>query len=449
MEVHEAAELLRQETESEVPHEKIQKETRSAKRTVVAAVLVSVVAVAGAACAVFSRGGAVAAPVPPSAHLMQLSSADVKDMQDRLASIQASSADAEAKLQAGAAALAERMFSAPQAPSAQRFNEGEQAGDAFKAKLSALSQGDEPDSNSVIQDKMQVQMQALAEAQERIRMVSAKLTAHHPVSEKRREEDEAVDCNGSIDELRQMGDILYHKMSCSHAGWYRVYLDTIMREGAGFDTPQVKVLSQGTLVHVAEFQGRRAHVDKVGHQLMDAAPMEGWISQKTGDNVNIIRPSKSVALFERLGGNSSNMVGKVYEQAMLLAEKNGFSDQFKSTARATAMQQELAQKLKAIDPDRLAAGMSNMNRHKTQAEQNIAKSVTETGTKVGLAMERTVEHDAGKVADALERSPKGQKLIEATRKMVTKEVPQNVDAGKLLSNGGKDFLNSIAGEFGR
>mmetsp|Transcript_107632 Transcript_107632/g.278646 ORF Transcript_107632/g.278646 Transcript_107632/m.278646 type:complete len:308 (+) Transcript_107632:73-996(+) len=64
-------------------------------------------------------------------------------------------------------------------------------------------------------------------------------------------------------------------------GWHRTYLKSRVRRGVGLDTEEVKVLPAGSLVWVAEAQGRRARISR---------PVEGWMSLRSADGVEILRP---------------------------------------------------------------------------------------------------------------------------------------------------------------
>mmetsp|Transcript_127726 Transcript_127726/g.331085 ORF Transcript_127726/g.331085 Transcript_127726/m.331085 type:complete len:338 (+) Transcript_127726:110-1123(+) len=64
-------------------------------------------------------------------------------------------------------------------------------------------------------------------------------------------------------------------------GWYRTYLRTMVREGESLDSAQVKLLSPGSLVWVAETKGRRARI---------LQPVKGWMSLRSTEGIEIMRP---------------------------------------------------------------------------------------------------------------------------------------------------------------
>lgn len=70
--------------------------------------------------------------------------------------------------------------------------------------------------------------------------------------------------------------------------WWRVMQDTIVRQGPGFDTPQVTVLYFGVKVDIVEYKD--IVVDGVtrhrGHILK---PVEGWVSLKMADGRTIFK----------------------------------------------------------------------------------------------------------------------------------------------------------------
>lgn len=443
MAANSAAELISQQEEP-VMHEKVVKEVRVAKRAVTVAVMVSVVAVAGVACALIFRGGASGASAAPPTRLVQLNDAKVKGVQDHLTSIEASSVDAQAKLQAGAAAIAAHFFDGPD----DVISEGEAT--AVVAPAQDLGSEAMPELKKETDDEtMQTQMEALKAAQDRVKLVANQFISKHPRQPRRYQDpDEEPDCSQHVEDLVAEGALPVHG-DCSPNGWYRVYIDTIMRKEASMQSPQVRILPLGTLVHVVEMKGRRMRVDLVGNQPEDAVKLSGWISRRTDDNVVIIRPSKSAIYFDRLRRNDTSIASKVFQNAKLLSARKEFKKQFESTARATAMEHDLKQKLKAIDPDRLAIGLSNMERNKKKTGDAIAQKVLATGKGFGARL----QEDANKVVDKLDAAPDAQKLVrglpEFVEKEVEKEVSDKVPPQKLLSQAGQSFVNSLSEELKR
>jgi hypothetical protein len=64
-------------------------------------------------------------------------------------------------------------------------------------------------------------------------------------------------------------------------GWYRTYLDSQVRSEQDLESDKIQALSAGSLVYIAEVSGRRAHILR---------PVAGWISMRTTDGVEIVRP---------------------------------------------------------------------------------------------------------------------------------------------------------------
>lgn len=80
-------------------------------------------------------------------------------------------------------------------------------------------------------------------------------------------------------------------------GYFRVYLNTIVREDRDMQSPRVGVLTVGDRVFAVERHGRRVRIEH---------PLRGWTSMETAEGVDILRPDEDL-LGVHAGPNASGL----------------------------------------------------------------------------------------------------------------------------------------------
>jgi len=129
------------------------------------------------------------------------------------------------------------------------------------------------------------------------------------------------------------------------------------------DSDEVKILPPGSLVYVREVQGRRAHVLK---------PVRGWMSLRTADGFELLRPDAGVA----------NASDAFYTPEMRAAQ--GRLDE--AQRNLTAMQHKLQGAVKKLRSQPLV-------KHVEKKSQEISRAVTGQAPK----LEKAIQQELSKV----------------------------------------------------
>jgi len=115
-------------------------------------------------------------------------------------------------------------------------------------------------------------------------------------------------------------------------GWYRTYLNTVVRESPELESQRVGVLPSGKAVYVLEKRGRRVRIE---------SPLVGWMSMETTDGVKILRRDLSAA--NRFNRSALNKVFQSDEARATHAQME------KTAAQFTALESRLIDSLKLIN----------------------------------------------------------------------------------------------------
>lgn len=162
-------------------------------------------------------------------------------------------------------------------------------------------------------------------------------------------------------------------------GWYRTYLDGLVRDGIAMDSEQVQVLPVGSLVYVAEAQGRRVRILR---------PVRGWMSLKTSDGVEILRPDMTYT-----AGLNSTDIEKVFRSREVRVAHVRLQV---AAAKLTALEAKLLSTLKDMNERGIAKKAG-------QKAQEVGRDVP----KLGMLAFQGAERAFGKVVQ-----PKGAELLQ-------------------------------------
>lgn len=145
-------------------------------------------------------------------------------------------------------------------------------------------------------------------------------------------------------------------------GWYRTYLNTLVRESPDLESKRVGVLAVGKEVYVVEKRGRRVRIE---------TPLAGWMSMETTDGVKILRRDLSQL------GNSFNRsaLNKAFQSKQVLAMHDSMQN---TAAKFTQLEQRLIDTLKLMN-ERIVTGGDHPLEKATQA---VGKTITSAAQEV-------------------------------------------------------------------
>lgn len=131
-------------------------------------------------------------------------------------------------------------------------------------------------------------------------------------------------------------------------GWYRTYLNTVVRDSVSLESEELDVLPVGSRVYVERVQGRRARI---------LHPLTGWVSLSTKDGITILRRDTSF----QTGVNETELAEAFRTPEFLeAAEELQVASQ-----KLDNLKQHLVEMLNTVDPEhlqkRLATARSGSN----------------------------------------------------------------------------------------
>jgi len=153
------------------------------------------------------------------------------------------------------------------------------------------------------------------------------------------------------------------------SGWHRTYLKTIVRKGSEMDSEQVTVLPVGALVFVAEAHGRRARIMK---------PVEGWMSLRTSEGVDILRPDMTY-----MGSVNSTDIDHVFKSRKM--QERNLKLQAAS-AKITETQRKLADSM-----NKLKAKSKDIGRTSARVGAKVQEKAPEISKQIGKSASAVLE----------------------------------------------------------
>lgn len=118
-------------------------------------------------------------------------------------------------------------------------------------------------------------------------------------------------------------------------GYYRVFLNTVVRKERDIKSEQVRFLSVGDTVYITEKRGRRVKI---------ISPTRGWMSLETTDGVRILRPDLTLKGLKY--SPNASALAQVFKSK---AAKDAAEKAMKSAAEFTKLEDTLVTALKNIN----------------------------------------------------------------------------------------------------
>jgi len=208
-------------------------------------------------------------------------------------------------------------------------------------------------------------------------------------------------------------------------GWYRTFLNAMVRKDEAMDSEKVDVVPAGTLIYVKEVRGRRAHVLR---------PIAGWLSLQTRDGTRIVRRDMSYT-----GEQNRTAVEDVFR-----------SEEMREAAERL---QAATTKLTAVE-EKVLVTFKKMNlQHLSQMFEARSAEVVERAPKIGETVARSTAHalkhaikpGAGKqLLQQVKQNSHIRSLVEQRPKLsgIASQVKDGVDAMRKEVRGMKDLKAS-------
>lgn len=332
-------------------------------------------------------------------------------LRSKLSQLSNRGADAESRLQEGAAAVAAHLFDGEPPAEPAHSDTSDQAAVPLRSKLSSISgQGGDPEAR--LEDGAAAIAGHLFDPDTPGSTPSAGST---------------VDAQGSASFPSLPGA---YRPTAEQSGvkgteWYRVNIDTIVREGYEMDSKKVSIAHAGLFVHVAERKGRRVRVDRAAATLSYSRPVSGWMSMTSAaGHIQILRPSKQATLLQP--DRNSSLASIMFQNAHALQERQKLEKEAVNVAKVTAMQKNLDDSLHKVNPKRMAHGLVNFGRHR---DEFAKKGVQET-QKAGQHIVKSLQTGADKLIGAITgkggSAPGGQHVGDVALPLPTKQVGQAI-----------------------
>jgi len=204
-------------------------------------------------------------------------------------------------------------------------------------------------------------------------------------------------------------------------GYYRVFLNTVVREDRDIKSAQVRFVSVGETVYIAERKGRRVRI---------IAPTKGWMSMETTDGVQILRPDLTLR-----GVRYSPNASAVAQAFQSKAARHAAESAMRTAAEFTKLEDSLLGALKHINQDVIKKpGEAIGHALKSQPVQAAGKAIAQGAMELSKGAARAFVAQKR----ATERAIK-TRLTKEQQADLSKKV--NVD--KIFGKDGNKILGSI------
>lgn len=226
-------------------------------------------------------------------------------------------------------------------------------------------------------------------------------------------------------------------------GWYRVYINTIVREGEALNSSQVTVAPAGIFVHAEEVRGRRVRVDEAATSLEHPVRVAGWVSMQTADGqIQILRPARSSMI--RGAARNSSMASRIFHNAHALAERKRLEETAVRVAQMTAYQKMIDDNLHKVNPKGLAHDLTSFGRNREKYEEQGVNTAQKAGEHVG----KTLERAAGTVFKGLDTAASKVAGQSHVGEKAIKELKLQLPEGEVSKGIGQAIMGFLKNNLG-